>query len=59
MATFINLCQKLVNVDNIDYMISHDRHNKTDIIFTSGKCLTLDMVIDDVKDLIDSIKEDE
>lgn len=57
MATFINLYQKLVNVDNIDYIISHDRYNRTGIIFTSGNCLTLYMVIEDVKDLLDSIKE--
>ena len=57
MATFINLYHKLINIDNIDYIVSHDRYNRIDIIFTSGNCLTLYMVIDDVRDLLDSIKE--
>lgn len=59
MITFIQFDQQLVNVDNIDYMRGHDRHNKTDIIFTSGKCLTINMPIDDIRSFLDSIKEGE
>ena len=54
MATFIQFDRKLVNVDNIDYFVSYGRQEGTDIVLSSGKRLTVDESIKDIKHRIQS-----
>lgn len=54
MATFIQFDRKLVNVDNIDYFVSYGRQKGTDIVLSSGKRLTVDESIKDIKHRIQS-----
>ena len=54
LATFIQFDRKLVNVDNIDYFVSYGRQKGTDIVLSSGKRLTVDESIKDIKHRIQS-----